>query len=333
MAGRAFAFADPEIIAQAQTLFVPCCIDDWYQRRRQDDEGKFFRSVADQPGGRTGKGGSTRQGIYVLTPDGDLLAYKNAGDNVEATQAELALALRKWVALPAARRTPGGVSVPKHGKLDPNFSRVPPEGGLVLKVHGRILAKKGESYAKGECGFTGGDKASRDFAWLTAAEAKAMVPARREVGQTVELPAAVARRLVRFHLVDNTRGEPEFWEASEVRRQKLTLTVTADTADAVELRLDGDVLLSTEADADRAARGFEAKLYGTLRYRPAKQAFDRWDVVALGEHWGSGAYTKTGERVGRAPLGISLELADPTIPAERVPPQAARERDRYFGRE
>ena len=47
MAGRAFAFADPKIIELCKTTFVPCCADDWYQRRRQDDEGTFFRKVAE----------------------------------------------------------------------------------------------------------------------------------------------------------------------------------------------------------------------------------------------------------------------------------------------
>ena len=40
MAGRAFAFADPEIIRLAQTAFVPVSADDWYQRRRKDAEGE-----------------------------------------------------------------------------------------------------------------------------------------------------------------------------------------------------------------------------------------------------------------------------------------------------
>ena len=60
--------------------YVPVAGDDWYQRRREDAEGRFFRQVADQ-GPRRGAGGSTRQGIYCLTADGQLLAYKNAGQD------------------------------------------------------------------------------------------------------------------------------------------------------------------------------------------------------------------------------------------------------------
>ena len=147
MAGRASAFADPEIIELAKTTFVPACADDWYQRRRQDAEGEFWKKVYMQGPRATGSG--TRQGIYTLTADGELLAYKNAGQSAKSTRDQLALALRKWNALPEARRKPGGVKVEARGKLDPNFSRTPPAGGLIVRVHARILDKKDDGYFTG----------------------------------------------------------------------------------------------------------------------------------------------------------------------------------------
>ena len=67
------------MIRLASKEFIPVSGDDWYQRRRNDSEGEFFRKVADQ-GPRKGKGGGTRQGIYCFTASGKLLAYKNAQD-------------------------------------------------------------------------------------------------------------------------------------------------------------------------------------------------------------------------------------------------------------
>ena len=46
----------------ANEEYIAVAGDDWYQRRRDDAEGQFFRRVADQ-GPRKGTGGSTRQGI------------------------------------------------------------------------------------------------------------------------------------------------------------------------------------------------------------------------------------------------------------------------------
>ena len=38
-----------------------------------------------------------------------------------------------------------------------------------------------------------------------------------------EMPASLTRRIVRYHFVDNTRGEPPFWRADEIVKADLTL--------------------------------------------------------------------------------------------------------------
>ena len=324
------AFADPEIIKMAAEEFVPVCADDWYQRRRQDAEGEFFRKVANQ-GPKKGENGNTRQGVYVLTADGELLSYKNAGQDAAETRRELQRALVKFDRLPMSRRRPGAVTVPPHGRLDPDYTRTPPPGGLIARVHARILDVKDGEVCKGACSTAGGDMAARDFLWLTAAEVKALAPAKAEPGFTYDVPKPVADRVLRFHLLDNTRGEPYPWSAKDVHRATLTLTVTRATADAVELELNGSALLATAADPAKADRGYDVRLRGQLRYRPDRSAFDKFDVAALGEHWGE-TVENGGARPGRSLLGVAFGLAGNT-PADRVPPQGAREENRYFGRE
>ena len=95
----------------AREDYIPVSADDWYERRRQDAVGEFFRKVANQ-GPRKGQGGSTRQGIYCLTADGKLLAYKNAGQNAGVMREVLQRALVAWKKLPEDRRKPGAVIVP-----------------------------------------------------------------------------------------------------------------------------------------------------------------------------------------------------------------------------
>ena len=329
--GRVSTFADPEVLKLTQTAFVPLSTDDWYTRRRKDSEGEFFRKVADQSP-RKGLNGATRQGIYVFTADGELLAFKNNGGDAEDMKKVFAQAKAKFDRLPEARRKPGGVTVPASGKPDPNFHRVLPEDGLVLKVHGRILQSKAEAFVKGTCEFTGGDGASRDYCWITAGEKTSLIPAKLEAGFCYDVPAKIAVRLARFHLIDNTRGEPEFWTKEHIRKNHMTLTVTAVAEDAVELRLDGDVLLSADADSAKSKLGYEPKLRGTLRYIPSKKTFDRFDAVALGDYWGQTTYTP-GARPGRQPFGVSFGLADTTKAGERIAPQGLRDRDTYLGRD
>jgi hypothetical protein len=329
IAGRASAFSDRDVLRMAREDFVAVTADDWYQRRRRDAEGEFFRKVASQ-GPRKGQGGSTRQGIYVLTADGELLSYKNAGQLAEVTREELRRGLDKFRKLPADRREPGVVEVGDPGRLDPTYTRTPPPGGLVVRVHARILDRKDGQLCKGTCKTLGGDKASRDFLWLTRDEVRSLAPA-GGIGVTYDVPAKVRDRILRFHLVDNTRGEPNFWDKEDVRRARMTLTVTEMSPAGVVLRLNGDALLATDADPAKADRGYEVRLRGELRYQSGKQTFDKFDVAAVGEHWGEGTYTRRA-RPGRTLLGVAFGPVAGDAPADRVPPQAAREVGRYFGK-
>src|SRR5262245_32203586 len=214
----------------AQEKFVAVTGDDWYQRRREDKEGEFFRTVATALG-KKGEGGATRQGIYCFAADGTPLAYKNAGQDAKVMKQVLREAIAKFEKLPEEKRKPGAVKIEEHGRLDPTYARTPPTGGLILKTHARILDFKDDVFCKGTCKFTGGDSASRDHVWLTAGEVQSLVPAKAEVGFTYPLPDTIAERIARFHLLDNTRGEPQMWSRQEVRTKKLALAVVSATAD------------------------------------------------------------------------------------------------------
>ena len=58
---------------------------------------------------------------------------------------------------------------------------------------------------------------------------------------------------------------------------------------------------------------------------------ERFDVVALGRHWGDGTFTP-GARPGRTPLGIAVELVPADVAANLVPPQGAGQWEEYLGR-
>jgi hypothetical protein len=326
--GRASAFADPAIIKMAQNDFVPVAADDWYQRRRQDKEGEFFRTFADALG-KTGPGGGSRQGIYCFAADGTPLNYKNSQD-ADVMRQELQQALFKFDKLPEAKRKAGAVKIEEQGRLDSTYSRTPPAGGLILKVFTRILDYKNDGYCKGSCSQRGGDKAARDHVWITAEEIPLLAPAKTVVGFRYPLPAKVAERIIRYHLVDNTRGEPIRWGREEIRAKRMTLMVVSQTPQAIELRLEGEALLANNADIDKADRGYEVRLLGSLRYLPGTKTFDRFDLTAIGSHWGE-AFHSGIARPGKTLLGVSFELAGDR-PGDKVAPQGIRDRDEYYGK-
>ena len=308
-------------------------------------------------GPRKGEGGSTRQGIYCLTAGGKLLAYRNVGQNPPAMRNLLQDGLSEWRKLPESERRPHATKVPEHGPVDATYFRSPPAGGLILEVYARALDRTdaGKSnpaspdspaiaaptrtvpgtFALGlvdaNCKIGRGDEASRDHLWLTQAEWQSLLPSRPQPGDKFPMPPRIAERILRFHLVDNTRGEPPMWRREHIRTNQLTWHVEAVTVREVRLRLEGAVLLATNADAARADRGYDGSLLGYLTYEPGSRTIRRFDAVSVGDHWGVGAHTRRDARPGRAPLGIAFELAKGDSPADRVAPQAARELHEYFG--
>jgi hypothetical protein len=320
------AFADPEIIRLARDEFVAVVGDDWYQRRRNDPEGKFFRNVTDQAGrGSSGPdGGSTRQAIYCLTASGKLLYWKNAGQLPGEMRKALHWGLEAWRKLPESERKPGAIKV-EDIKLDPRYKHAPPPGGLIVNVFTRALERdaKGE-LRPAESKVNGVNREpQRDHLWLTEAEWKALIPAHPKPEETIPVPAAVQRRIFQFHLVDSTLGEPVLWTREQIRSGRLTLTVTEVTATSVYMRLDGSALLATDANVKKAERGYDVRLLGQMRFDVGTKRLDRFDIVALGECWGKNPIYGEG-RLGRDPLGVAFELAQGDAPADRVPPQGAR---------
>jgi hypothetical protein len=322
------AFSDDEIIRMASEDFVAVAADDWYQRRRQDEVGKFWMSVAQQGRPRNNEG--TRQGIYCVTADGKVLAYRNA-QNPEVMRDVLKAGLTAFKRLPAERRKPGAVTVGDVAQLDTHYVRTPPKGGLIVKVYTRILDRDASGeFCKGTCNVKGGDQAARDHLWLTEAEWKSLVPANPKPGDSFALPDAIGERIARFHLIDNTRGEPPMWQRQEIRSRRITLTVTEVTAGLVRMKLEGAVLVATHANPEQANRGYDGQILGYITYDRDAKAITEFSLVSVGNHWGRGQYTRNA-RPGRPPLGHAFELVRGDIPEDRIPPQAAREINSYLG--
>ena len=239
--------------------------------------------------------------------------------------------LREWKKLSADERKPGAVKVENLGKTDTRYTRTPPPDGLIVNVFTRILDQDSKgALCKGSCKVPGGDAAARDHLWLTREEWQGLFAKDARKGDRRPAPAWLTDRILLYHLVDNTRGEPSFWTKDQVRKQDLTLTVEEAGAKVVRLRLEGTALLATAADPSKAVRGFDARLRGVIEWDPVKKVVERFDLVVLGEHWGEGTYTGNA-RPGRKPLGVVFELCRGRGAADLVPPQAARGLVEYLG--
>jgi hypothetical protein len=331
VAGRALVFSHPEVVRQVQRSFVAYAGDQWYLHRQQDAAGAFFWKVAQQGHNQELPEDQTRQGIYVATPDGELLGSLNSWSAAK-TLAMLRSAAEQWaqrapqrLGQQATRRdlkpAAGATSSGAGHREDPRYARQPPSGGLILNVYSRIPPETPGGQ------WTLNRATGRDHMWLTREEWHSLLPAGWQTGARSSVPRAVAERLIRFHLVDNVRGEPPFWSREEIRQAELTLVV--EDATAGRLRLEGTARMQAPANNWGAERGYDARLQGTLSYDRAADRFTQLDLLSWGEAWGEGRYTG-GAPQGRFPLVIALSLAG-SAPADRIPPQGSRDLAAYFG--
>lgn len=275
-----------------KTRFVPVAIDQAFQRRQQDTEGEFYRKIAGQ--GPRDNFDSTTQGFYIATASGDLLLYNNNRDP-EKLQRLMQQKLTEFESHGAAS---ANVAEIRAENLDPRYNVSPPEGGLVLRVRAKVL----DGYEPTDDPWQQIFQAalSRDNLWISANEHKALVWG--------EIPASLQQRIARFHLVDNARGEPPMWEPKEIRKMELKLA-------------NGEVSGVAHLKTGRGDRGYEAELRGAVEVKEG--AVVRFDMVALGDFWGEGSFTR-GAPKGRYPLAIAFTLADGTDVADRIPPQGSR---------
>ena len=99
----------------------------------------------------------------------------------------------------------------------------------------------------------------------------------------------------------------------------------------------GAALLATDANLERADRGYDARLGGWLEYDPAVGKFTRFDLVAIGDYWGGDYEGGRFKRPGRTPLAIAFELAGGSSALDLTPPLVHMDRqeeyDRYFAAE
>jgi hypothetical protein len=255
------------------------------QRQRKDAEGELFAQILKQAG--RGPNGYA-QGVYLFTPAGKLLAFSNTADAAQV-KGLLETALKKFdpsVSVANVEENKPALVLPQ-----------PPAGGLIVDVTAKVLG-----------GYEANDKASqhhlkslgRDHLWLRADEAALLAKG--------ELADSVKKRIARFHLVDNTRGEPPMWAPEEIKQLELNLH---------EGRLAGLIHLETKS----GDRGYKAELQGIVVVKAGQVT--QFDLLAKGQYWGEGTFTR-GAPKGRYPFAVAFSLTDTQCAASKVPPQGSR---------
>lgn len=302
--------------------FVPVAVNVSHLQYQQDREGLLFRKIAEQGhyAGRT-KPTATRQGLYIATIDGNLLASENTGSAIEVMRL-MQKGLNGWNRGDKNRK---GL-FQSQAQTDEKYNVPFPEGGLILRQTMRDLPRPDQPYHKT-------DRHNFDHVWMTAEEVKAFVPVEVEPGFSYKIPEKIVRRWVRWHLLDQVKGESAPWKDSEIVDASIIATVTqvgGATAGPPRIRIrlsgkancvcppTGEINPFTN-DKVTTERGIDAAIRGWLTYDTKTESFTDFDMLAFGERWGTSTYSFRHQDLERSPIGFVFELLE-SKPENKIKP-------------
>ena len=234
------------------------------------------------------------QGMYIFGADGTPYGFANDHDPADIDEL-MTLGLQRFHEHP-----PAPVTITEEEKKAP-FSIPPPDSAQVLQVFARIPAPPAD------CSFLN-NGVGRDFCWIYENE-------RREVaelataGGEFEMPDTIARRIARFHLVDDVRGTPNMWQEDEVK----SLRLHAQPAGPGQLILSGNFSLHSKG----GRRGYTGTFDGTLTFDPATFAWTRVRLLADGTAFGAGTYTPNQPK---KPYRLLVGVLETSLPEARIVP-------------
>jgi hypothetical protein len=286
---------------------------------KKDELGAFFWKVADQSHSMA-QGGETTQGLYAFSTTGELYGWMNDRD-IPTLLALLAKARAAHAAAPPKKLT---LAEPK-----PDAALEPPEGAAVVRVYSRVKPLP-EGLAADDLNRSVG----RDHLWILKSEIEAIEKAVEADGKC-EVPRALAARIARWHLLDNVRGEPDRWMASEVKKASFTVTHLATLSGRTRAHLDGAFFMLAKAGKKGedgrilGERGFEGTIEGELEIDPTKSRLTGLRLHARGKFWGESTYSLNAPK-GKFPLELAFVLTGEKEPHVVSPQGLGDGRDVYL---
>ena len=286
MVDRASTFADDEtleLLRKNYVLYAPSLTE---MLKSRDAAGDFYRKVVNQ----RPEPKHSKQGYYICSPDGTLLKgwmYPRPDDGT--MKRYLKEAMDKYEA-------PKDVAAIDAGRPD-RFAPQPPAGAAVAEVYTKLLEATWQKTnlerfekIRGAIG--------RDRLWITKAEIQAL--------SKDTLPDSLLERMIRYNLVDNTRGVPSTWGPGDMK--ELSIKAVPDKG---TLKIDGTIHLDAGGK-----RRYDARLEGFIAVKG--EVLTRFDLVVRGVHFASSA------SVGEVPIGDTTFAVAFTLASDeeskRVPP-------------
>lgn len=276
-------------------------------RVKNDPAHLFFKKFGEAMPPRDWNARGTKQGIYMMGPNGEYLEGKfAAASNAPEMRVRLQRALTRWESL-RTEKSYANLPVPvvKTG--------APPEvsgATMILKVNLRDVPR-GPGDRSG-ARFSPADHTTEswpDFTkwawnenWIGFDDPARWVP---RSSSSEPVPAAEMQRLAREMLVDNVRGQAPGWQPSAIKGLDVTMRRTSVKGGLVTIVYAGS------ANLTQGANSFAPKIYGEAVWNSSAGAFTSFDWVVIGPRTGAWQFNQREQDRGPAPMGIAISLFKP----------------------
>ena len=266
------------------------------------------------------KEGGSRQGIYICSPSGELLSSINSL-NPDDVLFVIQQGLDKWNHNMISNHSinPTNTITPSH-RWEDSY----PENGLVLTGYKIDLKSDPPSNDNR------GDRWNMDHVWFNKAEMKEWITNELIEGSINKVPTVISERLIRFHLVDNVRGQTLPFAPDEIKMNQIMTEVILKNKSSIELEISGESFSVAKGEwllgendwtpTHLLDHSIRTKLLGKVTYNFQTETVTEFELVAIGER--SGKTQNNGRMYGSDSnhIGFYYKMAHENASGKIAPP-------------
>jgi len=255
----------------------------------RSNDGELKKQLQRSPNGE----GDTAQGFYIIGADGKLYGWNNTHyiPNILRFMDS---------ALDAFRHNPPEQVEISQEQAARSYSIQPDSTTSIVQIFTRV------SPLPAACDELN-RSVGRDYMWIYADDVEDILST-SESASAFPLPRNLVARLVRFHLIDNVRGEPDEWESSDVKLADFSANLVGTNEDAKHFVFHGKYSQETS----NHGRGQEGTLDGEFDILTATKKMANFRAFGKATVWGESTFTPG------APKG-KFGLLTAMIPANDAP--------------
>ncbi len=257
---------------------------------------RLFRKYRSQAAHIIPVNGSTVQGIYCMTPDGDFLSGAFACSNNGVARRVIEEGWRKFGSM-AKNRGYAMKAVPTNTLGHKQGGSVP-QGGLKLEVAIRDLpGKDGRKPGNSEW-----QKKAFNLNWLdlSPGEASQFVTTKNE---KVQLPDSLVQKLALKVFKDTSRGQSD-WPRNGFRGGAMFTECVSNKGGKIAVKITGNARLQGKSNY------YAPAVLGRAIYDSRAKKFDRFELVAAGERQGGTSANFRHDDTTPGLLGVAVVMAN-----------------------